>query len=109
MSLRMYLHKQSKLNMLLFGLELFLAIGATHIEAFSDSLLVVQQIFMDFMCFDESFNVYLDKCLDIISILDFFSIAHVFRHDIEEQMSWHNRHLAIMLIMVYFIFLKSRC
>ena len=105
----MLLHEQSKLNMLLFGLELFLAIGATHIEAFGDSLLVMQQISMDFMCFDESLNVYLDKCLDIIFTLDFFSIAHIFGHDIKKQMTWHNKHLAIMLIMVYFILPKSRC
>ena len=42
------------------------------------------------------------KCLDIMFILDCFSIAHIFRHDIEEQMSWHSKHPAIMLIMVYF-------
>src|SRR3954469_15142973 len=56
---------------------------------------------MDFVCFDESLNIYLDKCLDIISISDCFSIAHIFRHDIEEQMSWHSKHPAIMLIMMY--------
>src|SRR4051812_36381231 len=87
--------------MLLFGSELLLFIGATPIEAFGDSLLVVYQIFMDFVCFDESFNIYLDKCLDIISISDCFSIAHIFRHDIEEKMRWHNKHPTIMLIMVY--------
>ena len=87
--------------MLLFGSEIFLAIGATHIEAFGDSLLVVQHISMDFVCFDESLNIYLDKCLDIIPISDCFSIAHIFRHDIEEKKSWHSKHLAIMLIMVY--------
>ena len=106
---RMWLHKQSKMNMLLFSSELLLAIGATHIESVGDSLSVVHQVYMDFMCFDESLNIYLDKCLDIISILACFGITHIFRHDIEEQMSWHNRHLAIMLIMVYFILLKSRC
>ena len=37
---------------------------------------------MDFICFDESLNVYLDKCLNIISTLDFFTITHIFRHDI---------------------------
>ena len=57
---------------------------------------------MDFVCFDESLNIYLDKCLDIISISNCFSISRIFRHDIEVQMSWHNKHPAIMLIMVYF-------
>ena len=95
--------------MLLFGSELLLAIGTTHIEAFGDSLLVVQHISMDFVCFDESLNIYLDKCLDIISISNCFSTTHIFRHYIEEQMSWRNKHPAIMLIMVYLILLKSRC
>src|SRR4051812_3064934 len=89
------------MNMLLFSLELLLSISATHIEAFGDSLLVEQHISMDFLCSDESLNIYLDKCLDIISISDCISTAHIFRHDIEEQMSWHNKHPTIMLIMVY--------
>src|SRR4051812_29164703 len=87
--------------MILFSSELLLAIGATHIEAFGDSLLLVQHISMDFVCFDESLNIYLNKCLHIISISNCFSIAHIFRHDIEVQMSWHSKHPAIMLIMVY--------
>ena len=87
--------------MLLFGSEILLDIGATHIEAFGDSLLVVQQISMDFMYFDKSLNIHLDKCPDIMFILDCFSIAHIFIHDIDGQINRRNRHLAIMLIMVY--------
>src|SRR5215216_2766606 len=68
---------------------MLLAIGATHIEAFGDSLLVVQQISKVFQCFDESLNVYLDKCLDIISVLDYFSIDHISRHD-----NWRANELA---------------
>src|SRR3954464_1656389 len=60
---------------------MLLAIGATHIEAYGDSLLVVQQISKVFQCLDESLNVYLDRCLDIIFTLDCFSIAHISRHD----------------------------
>ena len=60
---------------------MLLAIGATHIEAFGDSLLVVQQVSGVFKCFDESLNVYLDKCLDVISTLDYFSITHISRYD----------------------------
>ena len=44
---------------LLFGLEIFLAIGAIHIEASGDSLVVVQQISKGYQCFDESLIVYL--------------------------------------------------
>jgi hypothetical protein len=34
-----------------------------HVEAFSDSLLVVQQVVGVFQCFDGSLNAYIDKCL----------------------------------------------
>ena len=54
------------------------------------------------MCFDKSLNIYLDKCLDIISISNCFSISRIFRHDIEEKMCWHSKHPAVMLIIVYF-------
>jgi len=66
---------------LLFGLELLVAVGARQIEAFGDSLLVVQQVSKVFQCFDESLNVNLDTCLDIIVTLDYFSIAHISRHE----------------------------
>ena len=42
-----------------FGLELCLAIGALHIEASGDSLLVVQKISNGYQCFDESLIVYI--------------------------------------------------
>jgi hypothetical protein len=40
--------------------------GVKHVEAFEDSLLVVQQIVGTFQCLDGSLNAYLDKCLEII-------------------------------------------
>ena len=52
-------------------------------------MLIVQQISKVFRCFDESLNVYLDKCLDIISTLDYFSIAHISRQD-----NWNANELA---------------
>jgi hypothetical protein len=66
---------------LLFGLEFLVSVGVTHIEAYGDSLLIVQQISKVFQCLDGSLNMYLDKCLDIIYTLDYFSIAHVYMHD----------------------------
>ena len=66
---------------LLFGLELFLAIGAIHIEAFGDSLLVVQQISNGYQCFDESLLVYLEVCLDVKFTMCCFKILHISRHD----------------------------
>ena len=49
---------------MLFGLELFGAIGANHIEAYSDLLWVVQQISNGYQCFDKSLIVYLGVRLD---------------------------------------------
>ena len=80
---------QAEYEALSFVLKMLLAIGATHIEAFGDSLLVVQQVSGVFKCFDESLNVYLDECLDVISTLDYFSIAHISRYD-----NWRANELA---------------
>ncbi len=63
-----------------FGLELCLAIGAIHIEASGDSLLVVQQISKGYQCFDESLIVYLGPCLDAKFTLGYIKIVHIFRH-----------------------------
>jgi hypothetical protein len=51
------------------------------VETFGDSLLVVQQIVDMFQCFDESLNVYLDKCLKIIALFDDFTMQHVSRDE----------------------------
>ena len=74
-------NNQAEYEALLFDLEMLLAIGATHIEAVGDSLLVVQQTSKVLQCLDESLNVYLDECLDVISTLDCFSIDHISRHE----------------------------
>ena len=70
-----------------FGLELCLAIGAIHIEAFGDSLLVVQQISEDYQCFDESLIVYLLVCLDERFTLDCFKIVHISRHENSKELA----------------------
>ena len=72
---------------MLFGLELFGAIGANHIEAFSYSLWVVQQISKGYQCFDESLIVYLEVCLDIEFTLGCFSTVHIFRHDNSNELA----------------------
>jgi hypothetical protein len=48
-----------------------------HVEAFEDSLLVMQQVVGVFQCFNGSLNAYLDKCLKMIALFDDFSIQHV--------------------------------
>jgi hypothetical protein len=55
--------------------------GVKHVEAFGDSLLVVQQVTGTFQCFDVSLNAYLDKCLEIIALFDDFTMQHVSRYE----------------------------
>ena len=51
--------------------------GGTHVEAYGDSLLVVQQVSKICQCYNGSLNAYLDRCLDIISCFDEFVIRHI--------------------------------
>jgi hypothetical protein len=53
-----------------------------HVEAFGDSLLVVQQVSGVCQCLDGSLNAYLDKCLDVTKFnFDEFCIHHIPRHE----------------------------
>jgi hypothetical protein len=52
-----------------------------HVEAYDDSLLVVQQVSKVCQCLNGSLNAYLDKCLDIISCMDEFVIYHIPREE----------------------------
>ena len=52
-----------------------------HVEAFGDSLLVVQQVSKVCQCYNSSLNAYLDKCLDIISSFNEFIIKHIPREE----------------------------
>ena len=70
-------NNQAEYEALLLGLQILDSMGVKHVEAFGDSLLVVQQVSGNYQCFDGSLNVYLDKCLEIIAILDDFTIHHV--------------------------------
>ena len=51
--------------------------GIKHVEAYGDSLLVVQQVSKICQCYNGSLNAYLDRCLDIISCFDEFVIRHI--------------------------------
>jgi hypothetical protein len=57
-----------------FGLEYLADIGIRNIDAFGDSMLVVQQVRGESQCLDGVLNSYLDKCLDIVKTLDTFGI-----------------------------------
>ena len=78
------MHNHVEYEALLFGLEFLQSMGVKHVEAFGDSLLVVQQVSKVCQCYNGVLNAYLDKCLDIISYFDEFMIQHIPREDNEK-------------------------
>ena len=70
-------NNQVEYEALLFGLEILQSMGVKHVEAFGDSLLVVQQVSKVCQCYNGSLNAYLDKCLKIISSFDEFIIRYI--------------------------------
>ena len=74
-------NNQVEYEALLFGLEFLQSMDVKHVEAFGDSLLVVQQVSKVCQCYNGALNAYLDKCLDIISCFDEFVIRHIPRED----------------------------
>jgi hypothetical protein len=57
------------------------SMGVKHVEAYGDSLLVVQQVAGEFQCLEGSLRACLDACLGIISSFAEFQIHHVSRHE----------------------------
>jgi ribonuclease HI len=77
-----YTNNQAEYEAFLFGLEILASMKVGHVEAFGDSLLVVQQVSSECQCLDRSLNAYLDKCLDVIKFnFDVFCIHHIPRHE----------------------------
>jgi ribonuclease HI len=72
---------QIEYEALLFGLQILHDMGVKHVEAYGDSLLVVQQVSKVCQRLNGSLNAYLDKCLDIIYCMDEFVIYHVPREE----------------------------
>jgi ribonuclease HI len=70
-------NNQTEYEAILLGLQILSSMSVKHVEAFRDSLLVVQQIVDTFQCLDMSLNVYLDKCLEIIALFDDFTVQYV--------------------------------
>ena len=77
-------NNQVEYEALLFDLEFLESMGVEHVEAYGDSLLVVQQVSKVCQCYNGVLNTYLDKCLDIISCFDEFVIRHISREDSEK-------------------------
>jgi ribonuclease HI len=71
-----YTNNQAEYEAILLGLQILSSMSVKHVEAFGDSLLVVQQIAGVFQCLDGSLNAYLDKCLEIIALFDDFTMQH---------------------------------
>ena len=74
-------NNQAEYEALLLGLQILKSMGVKNIQAFGDSLLVVQQVCGNYQCFDGSLNSYKEKCLEIIATLDDFTISHISRED----------------------------
>jgi ribonuclease HI len=75
-------NNQAKCEALLFVLEILASMKVRHVEAFGDSLLVVQQVSGECQCLDGSLNAYLDKGLDVIKFhFDEFCIHHIPKHE----------------------------
>jgi ribonuclease HI len=74
-------NNQDEYEAILLGLQIPSSMAVKHVEAFGDSLLVVQQITGVFQCFDGSLNAYLDKCLEIIVLFNDFTVQHVSRDE----------------------------
>jgi ribonuclease HI len=74
-------NNQAEYKGIMLGLQILSSMSVKHVEAFGDSLLVVQQIAGTFQCLNGSLNAYLDKCLKIIVLFDDFIIQHVSRDE----------------------------
>ena len=77
-------NNQVEYEALLFDLEFLESMGVKHMEAYGDSLLVVQQVSKICQYYNGSLNAYLDRCLDIISYFDEFVIQHIPRDSNKE-------------------------
>ena len=71
--------------------------GVKHVEAYGDSLLVVQQVSKVCQCYNGSLNAYLDRCLDIISYFDEFIIRYIPRDSNKKANALNQQAYATML------------
>jgi hypothetical protein len=56
-------NNQTEYEALLFGLIVLRSMGVKHVEAYGDSLLVVQQVASEFQCLEGSLRASLSRCL----------------------------------------------
>ena len=60
---------------------MLLSMEVKHVEAYGDSLLVVQQVAGEFQCLEGSLRTCLDAYLDVIDYFAEFFIRHIPRHE----------------------------
>jgi ribonuclease HI len=76
-----FTNNQVEYESLLHGLEYLRDLRARDVDVFGASNLIVQQIKGDSQCLDGVLNYYRDRCLDIIKLLDTFSIKYIPREE----------------------------
>jgi ribonuclease HI len=74
-------NNQAEYEIIMLGLQILSSMGVKHVKAFSDSLLVMQQVVGVFQCLDWSLSAYFDKCLEIIALFIDFTVQHVSRDE----------------------------
>jgi ribonuclease HI len=85
-------NNQAEYEAIMLGLQILSSMGVKSVEAFGDSLLVVQQIVGVFQCFNGSINASLDKCLEIIALLMILLCSMFLGMKIHWWMIWRNKH-----------------
>ena len=82
--------------------------GIKHVEAFGDSLLVIQQVSKVCQCYNGYLNTYLDKCLDIISSFDEFIIRHLPREENGQANALAHQAFGYAIVKKYHIRSRSK-
>jgi ribonuclease HI len=75
------MNNQAEYEALISGLEALVRMRVKEVEIFGDSKLVVQQINGESQCLDGVLNGYLEKCIDMLRMMDKFSLRHVPQED----------------------------
>jgi ribonuclease HI len=74
-------NNQAEYKALISGLEVLASMGVKEVETFGDLKLVVQQINEESQCLDGVWNGYREKCMDMLKMMDKFSMSHVSQED----------------------------
>jgi ribonuclease HI len=70
-------NNQAEYEALLYRLKYLVEMGVKNIDAYDDSMLVVQHVRGESQCLDGILNSYGDKCSNIIRTLDHFHVSHI--------------------------------